>query len=86
MNKQTIDSALSYGFPNDKIKIRYNSISLRLTRNRMHHDLDFNKKVLWIEDLTNNKQYWINTKDIASVEVEIVSTDPVGNVAKVGEI
>lgn len=52
----------------------------------MHHDLDFLKKVLWIEDLTNNKQYWINTKDIASVEVEIFSHNPNGNVAKVGEI
>ena len=86
VNKQTIDGALTYGFPNDKIKIRYKSTSLTLTRNRMHHDLDFLKKVLWIVDLTNNKHYWINTKDISAVEVEIFSHDPNEDVAKVGEI
>ena len=48
--------------------------------------LDFKNKVLWIEDLTNGKHYWINTKDIASVEVDILSADPVENVVKVGEI
>ena len=86
MNKKTIDDALSYGFPNDKIKIRYNTTSLTLTRNRMHHDLDFKAKTLWIEDLTTNKHYYIDTKCIKSVEVEIFSHDPIENVAKVGEI
>lgn len=85
LNKETINDALSYGFPTDTIKIRYKNTTLSVIRNQMNYDLDFIKKVLWIEDLRKNKQYWINTKDIASVEVSINSTsrDPV---VKVGEI
>ena len=85
MNKQTINDALSYGFPTDKIKIRHNNSTLIVTRNQMNYDLDFIKKVLWIEDLRKNKQYWIDTRSIKSVEVTVISTseDPV---VKVGEI
>ena len=85
MNKQTISDALSFGFPTDRIKIRYNNSTLIVTRNQMNYDLDFLKKVLWIEDLRKNKQYWIDTRSIKSVEVTIISTseDPT---AKVGEI
>lgn len=85
MNKETINDALSYGFPTDRIKIRYKNTTLSVIRNQMDYDLDFIKKVLWIMDLRKKKQYWINTKDIASVEVSINSTsrDPV---VKVGEI
>lgn len=85
MNKQTISDALSFGFPTDRIKIRHNNSTLIVTRNQMNYDLDFLKKVLWIEDLRKNKQYWIDTRSIKSVEVTIISTseDPT---AKVGEI
>lgn len=85
LNKQTISDALSFGFPTDRIKIRHNNSTLIVTRNQMNYDLDFLKKVLWIEDLRKNKQYWIDTRSIKSVEVTIISTseDPT---AKVGEI
>ena len=88
MNKQKIADALNYGFPTDKIKIRYNNASLTFKRNQMTYDLDFINKTLCLVISKPRKyprQYLIATKYIKGIRVTTIppTTDPV---AEVGEI